>query len=96
MMNTPDNTERDAKICAAYKQGMAQAEIARFFGVSRARIYQILKKAKLWQPHVRLPKGKHLGVVLDPETKETLRAKADGAGRSMSEFAADVIKEALK
>ncbi len=44
--NAPSKTERNADIVARYASGVPAAQIAKHFGISRARVYWLLAKAR--------------------------------------------------
>lgn len=87
---------RNAAIVAYYSDGHKLAECASHFRISRQRTLQILKDAGAWRPYVKNNRTQFLGVTVTEETKEGLKNVADERGVSVSQFASDVLDDAVK
>lgn len=88
---TPEMRQRNADICAFYKEGHTIPECCARFHLKRQRVQQILKGAHVWQPRRRSNRTTFLGVTLSPPTKEALKHEADERGVSMSKLASDIL-----
>jgi hypothetical protein len=93
------NTERDAQIVDRYKKGHTQAQLASFFGVTRTRINQILRKAGVsYNDSPRKVRGDRYGFVGSNITKEMKRRLQDESrrtGKSMSRLLEDALETRL-
>lgn len=86
---------RNAAIAACYGEGKTLKQCASQFRLGRMRVLQILKAAGVWTPRVKSKRTEFLGINVSEETKQTLKAKADQEGVSVSEFAAEKLDEAV-
>lgn len=83
--------QRDAAICAYYKEGHKLAECSSRFRLGKQRILQILQAAGVWKPYEKTKRTKFLGVNVTEETKEALKREADKKGVSVSKLASDKL-----
>ena len=93
-----NHEERDIQICALYKEGRTQAELATQFDVSEAWIGIILRKAGVTKADkpTRPKRTQFTGVHLSEGVKKALRIEAKREGISMSEFVSQLIGKELK
>lgn len=87
--------ERNAAICAYYKEGHNLRQCASRFKIGRQRVLQILQAAKAWHPYVKSGRTKHLGVTVTEETKRKLEELAARKDASVSRYASDRLEEVV-
>lgn len=87
--------DRDARICAGYRDGQKISQLASTFRMNRQRIIQILKREGAWRPYQKNGRDTFLGVSISREDKVALEAEAERRGVSMSSLSAEAIHEML-
>ena len=83
--------ERNAAICAYYKEGHKLSACAKQFQLGRQRVLQILKAAGAWRPYEKGTRTKFLGVTVSEATKDGLTKMAAEKGTSVSQLTSDVL-----
>ncbi len=86
---------RDAAICRHYQAGHTVAQCASAFRLGRMRTFQILQKAEVLRPRVKVNRTKHLGVMINEDDKAALTEEAKRRGVSTSELTSDLIRDML-
>lgn len=83
---------RNAAICAYYLAGHSARACGKKFLLSRARIYQIIKKAGILRnPVSQVQRNKFLGVSVSEQTKAALIEEAGKKGISVSRLTSDAL-----
>lgn len=92
------NVARDFSICAQYKAGKTLQRIADAFDLSKARVWQIVKKGELTKNDRKKAdvRDEFLGVNLSEPVKMALRAETERRGVSMSEFTSELLVDMLR
>jgi hypothetical protein len=84
-----DYTDRNIEIIRAYVDGQSVSEIQERFGLSRGRLYQILKD--IVKVRKSSERNQFLGVEVTSTTKKALKEEAKRRGVSVSALVSDTL-----
>lgn len=92
------NVKRDAAICQLYKEGATLQALGHAYRLSKARVWQIVKKGGLSSRDRNKAdvRDEFLGVNLSEQVKSALRAETERRGVSMSEFTSELLVDMLR